>query len=86
MLNMDIELQDSRWRIRSVANIYRTRAKAVCTSPLRYFHCKPDRMVPWPQAAQGHTPTLQIVPPLKKRHVCGKLIVGLVVAVILHQG
>ena len=31
----------------------------------------------WPQAAQGHTPTLDLDPPLKKRHVCGKLIVGL---------
>ena len=50
---LDIELQ----------NIYRTRPKAVCASPLRYIHCK-KRMAPWPLAAQGHNPTLLLDTPL----------------------
>ena len=67
-------------------NIYRTRPKAVCASPFPYIHCK-QRMVPWPQAAQGHTPTLLLDPPLsssfalklqtQKWHVLGKLNVRL---------
>ena len=62
-------------------------AKAVCASSLRYIHCKHERMVPWPQAAQGHTPTLLLDPPLKNgTFVESSLWDWLVVAVILHQG
>jgi hypothetical protein len=34
-------------------------------------------MVPWPQAAQGHTSTLLLDPPLKNGTFEGKLNVGL---------
>ena len=44
-------------------------------------------MVPWPQAAQGHTSTLHLEPPLKNGiFVESSLWDWLVVAVILHQG
>ena len=44
-------------------------------SCVRYIHCKQERMVLWPQAAQGHTPNLHLDPPpqtarLGKAH-CG---------------
>ena len=52
-----------RYRAPGLPNIYRTWPKAVCALPLGYIHCK-QHMVPWPQAAQVHTPTLVLDPPI----------------------
>ena len=55
-------------------------------------HCdtstgKHERMGPWPQAAQGHTPIHHLDPPLKNGpYVESSLWDWLVSAVILHQG
>ena len=67
--------------------IFTEHGQKLCASPLQYIHCKHKRVVPWLQAAQGHTPTLHLDPPLKKgAFVESSLCEWLVAAVILHQG
>jgi hypothetical protein len=53
-----IEHQDSRRSTRSVLEYLQNTAES-CVQR------KHERMVPWPQAAQCHTPTLHLDPPLK---------------------
>ena len=52
------------------------------------FHCKQEHMVPWPQAAQGHTPTLHLDPPLKNATFMERSLWDLLVVAVteIHEG
>ena len=62
----DLELHDSHRSTRSVLEYLQNTAKGCVRLGIeRFYPLETERMVPWPQAALGHTPTLILSPHLQ---------------------